>query len=301
MAKDTFHIQGMSCASCVRRVEKGLADLKGVTSASVNLATEKATVEYDPETITPDTLYRRVEEIGYHAKPLGQPAPGVEKAIISVGGMTCASCVRRVEQALKKIDGVQDASVNLASSRATVVYRLGIAILPAVKKALDDSGYDFLGQIREGIADPIEEARTQELNDIKLKLVVGAVLSTIVMIGSMPHLFPFVHAVPQQWLFPGLMILTTPVVFWVGSKFFVGAIKAARQKTSDMNTLVAMGALSAYLYSSAVVLFPSFFETAGTTPHIYFEGAAMIVTLILLGRYLEARAKGKTSAAIKRL
>ncbi|MFZ5864885.1 MAG: heavy metal translocating P-type ATPase [Thermodesulfobacteriota bacterium] len=301
MAKDTFHIQGMSCASCVRRVEKGLADLKGVTSASVNLATEKATVEYDPETITPDTLYRRVEEIGYHAKPLGQPAPGVEKAIISVGGMTCASCVRRVEQALKKIDGVQDASVNLASSRATVVYRPGIAILPAVKKALDDSGYDFLGQTREGIADPIEEARTQELNDIKLKLVVGAVLSTIVMIGSMPHLFPFVHSVPQHWLFPGLMILTTPVVFWVGSKFFVGAIKAARQKTSDMNTLVAMGALSAYLYSSAVVLFPGFFETAGTTPHIYFEGAAMIVTLILLGRYLEARAKGRTSAAIKRL
>jgi Cu+-exporting ATPase len=285
----------------VRRVEKGLTDLKGVTSASVNLATEKATVEYDPEMVTPDTLYRRVEEIGYHAKPLGKPEPGVEKAIISVGGMTCASCVRRVEQALKKIDGVQNASVNLASSRATVLYRPGIAILPAVKKALDDSGYDFLGQIREGVVDPIEEARAQELNDIKLKLVVGAVLSTIVMIGSMPHLFPFVHAVPQHWLFPGLMILTTPVVFWVGSKFFVGAIKATRQKTSDMNTLVAMGALSAYLYSSAVVLLPSFFETAGTTPHIYFEGAAMIVTLILLGRYLEARAKGRTSAAIKRL
>jgi Cu+-exporting ATPase len=301
LAKDTFHIQGMSCASCVRRVEKGLADLKGVTSASVNLATEKATVEYDPEMITLDTLYRRVEEIGYHAKPLSHAERGVEKAIISVGGMSCASCVRRVEQALKKIDGVEDASVNLASSRATVIYRPGIAILPAVKKALDDSGYDFLGQIREGVVDSIEEARARELNDIKLKLVVGAVLSTLVMIGSMPHLFPFVHRIPQQWLLPGLMILTTPVVFWVGSRFFVGAIKAARQKTSDMNTLVALGALSAYVYSSAVVLLPGFFETAGATPHIYFEGAAMIVTLILLGRYLEARAKGRTSAAIKRL
>lgn len=301
MAKDIFHIQGMSCASCVRRVEKGLADLEGVMSASVNLASEKATVEYNPEMVTPDTLYRRVEEIGYQASPLGGAERGVEKAVISVGGMSCASCVRRVEHALKKIDGVQDASVNLASSRATVSYRPGVAILPAVKKALDDSGYDFLGQVREGVADPLEEARAQELNDIRFKLVVGAVLSVIVMIGSMPHLFPFVHAVPQHWLLPGLMILTTPVVFWVGARFFLGAIKAARQRTSDMNTLVALGALSAYLYSSAVVLFPSFFETTGATPHIYFEGAAMIVTLILLGRYLEARAKGRTSAAIKRL
>ena len=129
----------------------------------------------------------------------------------------------------------------------------------------------------------------------------AAVLSVIVFIGSMPHLFLFVASIPGQVRLLILLVLTTPVVFWVGSRFFIGAFKAARQRTTDMNTLVALGALSAYLYSGAVTFFPTFFEAAGITPHAYFDGAAMIVTLILLGRYLEARAKGRTTTAIKKL
>ena len=149
--------------------------------------------------------------------------------------------------------------------------------------------------------DPTEEARAKDLKELKTKLLVGVALSVVVFVGSMPMLFPFVKAIPDPIRSLLLLVLTTPVVFWVGSRFFVGAIKAAKQKTSDMNTLVAVGALSAYVYSCAVTFFPGFFESAGVTPHVYFDGAAMIVTLILLGRFLEARAKGKTTSAIKRL
>ena len=117
----------------------------------------------------------------------------------------------------------------------------------------------------------------------------------------MPHLIPFLRDIPSNLILPGLFLMTTPVVFWVGSRFFIGAIKAARQKTSDMNTLVAVGALSAYLYSSMVTFFRSVFSDAEVMPNVYFDSASMIITLILLGRFLEARAKVRTSAAIKRL
>jgi Cu+-exporting ATPase len=206
-----------------------------------------------------------------------------------------------VEQALKTVPGVKDASVNLAASSATVIHAPDLSVVPALQKKIADTGYEFLGVRGEGTEDPVEEARKRELKDLKTRLIVGAVLSVIVFIGSMPHLFPFVASIPGQVRLLILLVLTTPVVFWVGSRFFIGAFKAARQRTTDMNTLVALGALSAYLYSGAVTFFPTFFEAAGITPHAYFDGAAMIVTLILLGRYLEARAKGRTTTAIKKL
>ena len=292
----------MSCAACVRRVERGLSDVPGVTSASVNFAAEKAHIQYDPEAINADALIGKVKELGYEVvEPQPVRASSSEKTIVSVGGMACAACVRRVEGILKEVPGVQDAQVNLAASKATLIHPAGMIALSDVERALDDAGYQFLGVASETVGDPIEEARIAELQDLKQKLVVGFVLSALVHVASMPHWVSFLHDVPQAWLLPIMFVLTTVVVFWVGSRFMVGAYKAARQRTTDMNTLVAVGALSAYLYSTAVTFLPHAFVPEGFSPHVYFDGASMIVTLILLGRFLEARAKGRTSEAIKRL
>ena len=292
----------MSCATCVRRVEQGLGALEGVDSASVNFATERASVEYDPDAVTPAAMKAKIRDLGYEVVEY-QPQSGekLQKTTISIGGMSCASCVRRVEGALKALSGVKDASANLAASKATLIHTANLLNLAEVRKAVDDAGYEFLGIVGETDTDPVEAARRKDLADLKLKLVVGLVLSVLIHVGSSPHFFSFLQIVPHRLMLLILFVMTTPVVFWVGSRFIVGAYKAARQRTTDMNTLVAVGAFSAYLYSSLVTFFPKFFEVAGVTPHVYFDGAAMIITLILLGRLLEARAKGKTSEAMKRL
>ena len=223
------------------------------------------------------------------------------KTTISIGGMTCAACVRRVELALKAVDGVKDATVNLTTARATLIHGPDWAGVEALKQVVSDAGYEFLGVLGATQEDPAEAARKRELKGLKIKLSVGLVLSVIIFMGSMQHWFPYLRSVPRQTMLYCLFVLTTPVVFWVGSRFYVGAVKAARQKTTDMNTLVAVGALSAYLYSTLATFFPHFLAGAGLAPHVYFDGAAMIITLILLGRLLEAEARGKTSMAIKRL
>jgi len=223
------------------------------------------------------------------------------KTTISVGGMTCAACVRRVESALKAIDGVKGASVNLSTARATVIHEPDWAGVEALRHVVSDTGYEFLGVLGESPEDRVEAAQKRELKELKIKFSVGVFLSLVIFMGSMQHWFPWLRLIPRQVMLVCLFLLATPVVFWVGSRFFSGAFKAARQKTTDMNTLVAVGAFSAYLYSVLVTFLPQLFIGAGIAPHVYFDGAAMIITLILLGRLLEAKAKGKTSMAIKRL
>ncbi len=302
MAKQSFNVMGMSCAACVRRVEQGLQDLEGVDSATVNLATEKVTVEYDPDRVELDSILGRVDELGYEpVRPQPETAAGLVSSTYAIGGMSCAACVRRVENTLKDIPGVRDASVNLASSKATVIHDASDIIHEEVRRQVEDAGYEFYGRPAESKEDPIEKAREEDIRDLKRRLTTGIIFSILVFVGSMPGLFPFVTAVPEDIRKYLLFVLTTPVVFWVGSRFFIGAWKAAKQGTSDMNTLVAVGGFSAYLYSCAVTFVPDFFVSAGVEPHLYFDGAAMIITLILLGRLLEARAKGKAAGGIKRL
>ena len=298
-ARKVIHVGGMTCAACVRRVEEGLKGLEGVLDASVNIATSRATVDFDPGVANEETIRKRIEEIGY--EPL-DPGGGKEgKATLLVGGMTCAVCVRRVEMALKGVSGVIDASVNLASSRATVRFDPGVVDPATLGKAIEGAGYEYLGQPEETLLDPVEAATKREIRDLKIKVAAGAVLSVLVMAGSMPHWFPILHGVSPQHLLYALFLLTTPAVFWVGGRFFKGAIKAARRKTSDMNTLVAIGSFSAYAYSTLATFRPQTFAGAGMEVHVYFDGAAMIVTLVLLGRLLEMKARGRTSDAIKRL
>ena len=223
------------------------------------------------------------------------------RTTISVGGMTCAACVRRVETALKDVEGVTDVAVNLVTAKAAVTHNAVWGGEAALQQAVSDQGYDYLGVQDASTEDPVRAAQEKEYKDIKTRFITGAVLSVPIFVGSMQHWFPFFMGVPRQTVLILVFILTTPVVFWVGSRFFIGAFKAARQKTTDMNTLVAVGALAAYLYSVLATFWPRFFTAADLAPHVYYDGAAMIMTLIILGRMLEAKAKGKTSLAIERL
>ncbi|GLI36256.1 heavy metal translocating P-type ATPase [Desulforhabdus amnigena] len=303
MVKTDLHIQGMTCAACVRRVEKGIMELEGVQDAKVNLATSRATVEYDPDIVTREVIEQKIKAIGYDIMDTGRESAGrtFKKTTLLVGGMTCAACVRRVEMALKALEGVKDASVNLASSRATVTYDPQGVGVKDLAKTVEEAGYEYLGLLEEAHEDPVEAAHKREIRELKIKVGVGAVLSIVIMMGSMPHWFPFLHGIPRETMLPVLFVLTTPVVFWVGKRFFTGALKAALQKTTDMNTLVAMGSLSAYVYSTLATFWPQHFSTVGLGLHVYFDGAAMIVTLVLLGRLLEMKARGRTSEAIKKL
>ena len=282
-------VQGMTCASCVSHVERALKKVAGVTGASVNLATERAAVEYDPAQTTPTDLVEAINDAGYTAV--------VERATIPVGGMTCASCVSHVERALKKVAGVTSASVNLATERATVEFLPTSAGLADLRRAIEEAGYQALAVEEETSADREREARAREMRILTRKLVFAAVISVPVFLGSYPMWFPWVPDILKDWVV--LFLLTTPVQFWAGWQFYKGAWAAFKHKSSDMNTLIAIGTSAAYLYSAAATFLPQLFP--GKMADIYYDTSTIIIALILLGRYLEAKAKGETSEAIRKL
>ena len=233
-------------------------------------------------------------------------ASHLQKTTVSVGGMTCAACVRRVEMALRAVPGVADVAVNLATGRASVSHEKAWAGEKGLRRVIEDTGYEYLGVVdwTAGFMqdDPVEAMRSREIRDLTIKFIVGAVLSVFIFAGTMQAWFPLLSGIPPQPMRYALFMLTTPIVFWAGSRFYAGAWKAMKQRTSDMNTLVAVGVFSAYGYSAAVSFFPSWFAGAHNhESHVYYDSAAVIITFILLGRLLEARAKGSTSRAIKRL
>jgi Cu+-exporting ATPase len=285
----------MSCASCAARIEKGLRNLSGIKEANVNLATEKAVVTYDPQVLNEEGLIRTIEDLGYKV-PL--PENKSEKMVISVGGMTCAACVRKVEKALAALDGVSEASVNLATEKATVLYQPGLLEKADFRKVIEDLGYEVRG-FDEILADRERQARAEEIRRQKRKFVFSACLTAAAFIGSFPEWFPWWPKVLREPI--TLFILTTPVQFWAGWQFYRGFWSALKHRTSDMNTLIAVGTSAAYVYSTVVTFFPGVFRAYGLELGVYYDTAAMIITLILLGKLLEAIAKGHTSEAIKRL
>jgi Cu+-exporting ATPase len=289
-------IQGMTCASCVARVEKSLRAVEGVREASVNLATEKADIVYDPSLVDPRMIMKKVEDLGY-AVPM-EPG-GKEKITIAIGGMTCATCVNRIEKGLRQVEGVIEAQVNLATERATVLYHSEKAGKSEFRKTVEDLGYEVRGFEEEAMADREAEARTREIRLQKRKFVVSAVLSAAIFFGSMPEWFPWWPTILQNHF--TLFVLTTPVQVWAGWQFYRGFWLALKHRTSDMNTLIAVGTSAAYLYSVVITFFPQWFRARGLGLGVYYDTSAMIITLILLGKLLEAMAKGQTSSAIKRL
>ncbi|MBL7061941.1 MAG: copper-translocating P-type ATPase [Dehalococcoidia bacterium] len=272
----------MTCTTCAATIEKGLAETHGVGRANVNFASEEASLEYDPTKVDLAKIRDTISGLGYGV--------ATKKSIFPVGGMTCASCVARVEKALSGVSGVISANVNLASEKATVEYtgEVGIADL---RQAVKEAGYE-LGSEAETLED-VSTAVQREIRAVRNRFIFAAVLALSIMaLGFGPSF------VGKAYLLWGLATL---VQFWAGWRFYRGAWGALRHRTADMNTLVAVGTSAAYLYSMVAVLFPDLFATVGMKPGLYFDTSAMIIALILLGRFLESRARGQTSEAIKKL
>ena len=228
------------------------------------------------------------------------------KEVFKIQGMTCASCARTIEKAVSSLAGVISAQVNFGAETLLVEFD-EVKISPKdMAKATKDAGYQLLTlellsetSEAEDVLSQEKKEREKELSGLKKKVIAGAVLSIPIFLGSFPEWFPFVPKILTSFFF--LFVLTTPVQFWVGSRFYRGLLLLVKYRTADMNTLIAMGTLSAYLYSSAVTFFPDFFRFLGEEPKIYFDTSAIIITLILFGRYLELMAKGRASEAIKKL
>lgn len=226
-----------------------------------------------------------------------------EQMTLNILGMSCASCVARVEKALKEVPGVEEANVNLANAKALVRHDPDRAGVKALMQAVADAGYEASVAEEKSAAD--FEARQQKaLNRLRLDLTGAAILTAVVLLGSLPEMMPagWAEWVPDWLANPyALLLLTAPVQFVAGGRFYKGAFAALRHKTADMNVLVVMGTSAAWGYSAAITLFGGFLVERGFSPHLYYDASAVIITLILLGRLLEARAKGQSSDAIKKL
>jgi Cu+-exporting ATPase len=292
-------VGGMTCASCVEKVEKGLAGLEGVESATANFATDSVEVTYLPDRIAPNRITAEIKSLGYE--------PLLASVMLPIEGMSCASCVQKVEKALRGVEGVAEANVNFGTETARVEYDPGQASVSDFKKAVASAGDYRVLEVVEGadMREAQEEAQQHYVAQLLGKFLSAAVLTLIIMILSMGENLPGIKSIDMQTRYYMLLALTIPVMFWSGSMFFRGAWAALKHKTSDMNTLVAVGTLSAFIYSLVVTITPKTFEgLAGMSkmgPAVYYDSAAMIITLILLGRLLEARAKGRASGAIAKL
>jgi Cu+-exporting ATPase len=275
----TFKVEGMTCASCAGRVEKALKAVPGVDSASINLATEKATVRVAPE-VGSNALYAAVEKAGYEV-----PSNTVS---LSVSGMTCASCVTRVERALTKVHGVIGASVNLATEKAQVT-SVGVPVdrlIAAVEKA----GYDA--------ALPSDAAATEGASRHPLPAWWAVAAAALLSLPLVAPMFGMPFGV--DWSLPGWLqlVLATPVQFWLGARFYKAGWKALRAGTGNMDLLVALGTSAAYALSVYLLVAHG---RHGGMDHLYFESSAVVITLVLLGKWLEARARHQTVAAIRAL
>jgi Cu+-exporting ATPase len=285
-------VRGMHCAGCAANIEKNLAGLGGVAGANVNFATSRATVLFDPRLVRPADFVSSIRDTGYDV--------GTVKAVIPVEGIVCASCVQKIEKSLLELRGVTRAAVNLATGRASVEYLPSETNLGELREAIEAAGYKVLEMPDAVEGEDIEAIlRQKEYRLLRARFIAGILLAVIIFLGSMPRWFPWLPGVLTN--FYVLWILASPVQFVIGWPFLRGAWRAFRHRNADMNTLVAVGTLAAYSYSVVATLFPAFFREAGIAPAVYFDTSAFIIALILFGRLLEARAKGRTSEAIKKL
>ncbi|MGO2154689.1 heavy metal translocating P-type ATPase [Serratia sp. BW106] len=291
-------VDGMTCASCVGRVERALKAVPGVQTASVNLATERADLTFTGAA-DPQAAVRAIESAGYAVRE--------ETTELAIEEMTCASCIGRVEKALTQLPGVLEASVNLATERARVRHLAGVVAITDLEAAVEKAGYKTrrLSAATASADDQDTERREHEARGLRRSLLIAATLTLPVFILEMgSHLVPAMHhwvmqVLGQQTSWYLQFVLATLVLFGPGLRFFRKGIPALLRGAPDMNSLVSVGTAAAYGYSVVATFVPEVLPQG--TANVYFEAAAVIVSLILLGRTLEARAKGRTSQAIKRL
>ena len=276
----------MHCASCAQTIEKRLKKERGVAKAAVNFATETATVEFDSQKTNRKNIEDAIRKAGYE--------PVVNKMELKILGMQSTHCSSLIENTLKKKKGIVFAKVDFANERGYFEFSDDISAAE-IKKIISDLGYKPMDSASEDM-EKIE--REYEIKKLKMKFAIGALLSIPIFIGSFPEWFPFASFLHNLYL---LFILTIPVQFYVGWQFHRGFIGALKNKTADMNTLISVGTMAAFIYSSLVVFFTDVFVKLGEMPALYFDTAAIIITLIILGRLFEAVAKGRTSEAIKKL
>lgn len=281
-----LQIEGMTCAACSARVERVLNKMEDV-EAQVNLATESAKISYDAEKVSPTDVIQKIKDIGYDVE--------TEKLEFAIYGMTCAACSSRIEKVLSKMDGVVKAVVNLPNETATVTYYRNVVTERDVIEKIKAIGYDAKVRNEKASTDTHKE---KEMKKMQWKLIISAILSAPLLLTMLDHLFGI--AVPNIFMNPWFQFaLATPIQFIIGWQFYVSAYKNLKTKSANMDVLVALGTSAAYFYSlyEAILTIgnPSY------VPHLYFETSAILITLILLGKYLEKNAKGKTTEAIAKL
>ena len=277
-----LNIGGMSCINCARSIEKALKKLDGVTQATINLAAEKALIDYNPTIVTQKKIEDTITEVGYQVIH--------DKISIQVGGMTCINCAKTIEKVLNQKEGVYNATVNFAAERVIVEYNANQISLPSIKKAIQDVGYEVVEQ-QKNVEDAENKARQHHIQRLKVLLAASIALTIPIM------LLMWLMPLPMQQNNIVMFILATPVQFVVGYTFYVGAYKGLRNKTANMDTLIAMGTSTAYIYSTVVTFFPEIIPNSA----VFFDTAVMIMTFILAGKLLDAIAKGRTSEAIRKI
>ncbi|AAS42663.1 MULTISPECIES: heavy metal translocating P-type ATPase [Bacillus] len=286
-----LQISGMTCAACANRIEKGLKKVEGVHDANVNFALEKTKIMYDPQKTNPQQFKEKVESLGYGIVS--------DKAEFTVSGMTCAACANRVEKRLNKLEGVNEATVNFALESATVNFNPDEINVNEMKSAITKLGYKL--ELKSDEQDGSTDHRLQEIERQKKKFIVSFILSFPLLWAMVSH-FSFTSFIylPDMLMNPWVQLtLATPVQFIIGGQFYVGAYKALRNKSANMDVLVALGTSAAYFYSVYLSI-----QSIGSSEHmtdLYFETSAVLITLIILGKLFEAKAKGRSSEAIKKL
>ena len=288
--KITLPITGMTCANCAMNIERNVKKLAGVNDTQVNFAAEKAAVSYDPQQLHLKDVVAKIHGAGFSV-----PTGNIE---FPVTGMTCANCAANIERTLnKKTEGVVTASVNFATERATVEYIPDVVTIEDMIAAIEKAGFGAISpeEVTEG-EDAEQAARQAEIKDQTRKFIIGVVFSLPLFVLSMARDFSLIgawsHAAWVNWFF---WFLATPVQFYTGWDYYVGGSKSLRNKSANMDVLVAMGSSVAYFYSLGILFFPFLGE------HVYFETSAVIITLIKLGKMLESRTKGRTGGAIRKL
>jgi len=291
--KESFKIAGMSCAACAARIEKGLSKLEGVNSANVNFAMEKATVVFDTTLIQTSKFGEVINKLGYE---IIKEKAEEHKVELKISGMSCAACSAKIEKKLSKMVGVSKANVNLTTEKATVEFDASKVKVSELIKAVQALGYEA-ERAEEVTKDREKEQREKEIKKLRITLVISTILSSPLILAMVLSLLridvPYLHNAYFQ------LIIATPIQFVIGFGFYKHAFYALRSRSANMDVLISMGTSAAYFFS----LYNVFFEPAkmGGMKDLYFETAAVIITLILLGKYFEAVAKGKTSEAIKKL
>ncbi|MEC2158987.1 heavy metal translocating P-type ATPase [Virgibacillus halodenitrificans] len=279
-------VTGMTCAACSSRIEKVLNKMDGV-EANVNLSTEKANVQYDPAKVKMGDITSRIEKLGYGVE--------MKKSDFHVRGMTCAACSSRIEKVLNKQEGIKQANVNLTTENASVEYNPAIYKEEDIIKQIQKLGYDAKVKVNN------QEKKTEkgkQIKRMKVKLVISALLSLPLLLTMFDHLLGL--SLPAILMNPWFqLVLAAPIQFIIGWQFYVGAYKNLRNRSANMDVLVALGTSAAFFYS----LYEAFKSgyISGYEPHLYFETSAILITLILFGKYLETNAKSKTTTAISKL